>query len=74
MRDDSTKSTVESDFSALVRKETIRRALRQTPQERFDMLRAALRDAEKRGMIPKRDRAEHERRLLWSIQPASSEN
>lgn len=59
------------DFGALVREETIRRALRQTPEARLDMLRASLRDAEQRGMIPKRDRAAHEKRLLWLIQRAS---
>jgi hypothetical protein len=37
-------------------------------------LRAALRHAEKRGLIPKRDRAAHEKRLLWLIQGQSSSN
>lgn len=59
------------DFGALVHEETIRRALRKTPQERLDSLSAALRDAEQRGMIPKRDRAAHERKLLWLIQQES---
>jgi hypothetical protein len=59
-------------FGDLVFAETVRRALRQTPQQRLDMLRAALRDAEKRGLIPKRDRAAHERKLLWLIQRESS--
>ncbi len=57
----------ESEFGTLVFDETIRRALRQTPQARLEMLRASLRDAEKRGMIPKRDRAAHEKRLLKAI-------
>ena len=64
----------ESSFGELVFKETIRRAMRQTPQARLDMLRASLRAAEKRGMIPKRDRAAHEKHLLWLIHRASSSN
>jgi hypothetical protein len=62
------------DFGALVFDETIRRSLRQSPQTRLEMLCAALRDAEARGMIPKRDRAAHEKRLLWLIQRASSKS
>ena len=62
------------DFGTLVFDETIRRALRKTPQERLEMLRASLRDAEARGMIPTRNRAEHEKRLLWLIQHASSKS
>ena len=64
----------EESFGDLVFQESLRRALRKTPQQRFDMLRAALRDAEKRGLIPKRDRAAHEKKLLWLIQRASSSN
>jgi hypothetical protein len=63
-----------AEFGALVFEETIRRSLRRTPQMRLEMLRASLRDAEKRGMIPKRDRAAHEKRLLWLIQRASSKS
>ena len=61
-----------AEFGKLVFNETLRRALRKTPQERLEMLCASLRDAEQRGMIPKRDRAAHERKLLWLIQHASS--
>lgn len=61
-------------FGALVFDETIRRSLRQTPQERLDMLVASLQDAEQRGMIPRRDRVAHEKRLLWLIQRTSSAN
>jgi hypothetical protein len=61
-------------FGDLVFSETIRRALRQTPQARLDMLRASLRDAEQRGMIPPRDRSAHEKHLLWLIQRSSSNN
>ena len=64
----------ESGFGNLVFDETIRRSLRQSPQARLDMLCASLRDAEKRGMIPHRNRAEHERQLKWSIQRASSKS
>jgi hypothetical protein len=63
-----------TDFGDMVSRENLRRALRQTPQERLDMLCAALSDAEQRGMIPKRDRAAHEQRLLWLIQRKSSSN
>jgi hypothetical protein len=66
--------TENQSFGALVFEETIRRNERKTPKQRLDMLCASLRDAEKRGMIPKRDRAAHERRLLWLIQRASSKN
>ena len=59
-------------FGALVFDETVRRALRKTPQQRLDMLCASLRDAQQRGLIPKRDRAAHEKRLLCLIQRASS--
>ncbi len=62
----------ETGFGRLVFDETVRRSLRKSPQARFDMLRASLRDSEKRGMIPLRNRAEHERRLQWLIQHASS--
>jgi hypothetical protein len=57
-----------NDFGALVFEETIRRSLRKTPAEHLEMLRASLRDAEKRGVIPKRDRAAHEKRLLAIIE------
>ena len=63
-----------TEFGALVFDETIRRSGRQSPQMRLDLLRAALRDAEARQMIPKRDRAAHEKRLLWLIQDASSKS
>ena len=62
----------ETGFGGLVFDETVRRSLRQSPQARFDMLRASLRDAEKRGMIPPRNRAAHESHLKWLIQHASS--
>ena len=62
------------EFGSLVLDETIRRSLRKTPQQRLEMLRASLRDADRRGMIPKRDRAAHEKRLLWLIQRASSKS
>jgi hypothetical protein len=68
----STAQAVESSFGALVFDETVRRALRKTPQERLDVLCASLRDAEQRGLIPRRDRAAHEKRLLWLIQRSSS--
>ena len=71
---EANKTAAEEALSALVFDETVRRALRKTPQERFDSLRAALRHAEKRGLIPKRDRAAHEKRLLWLIQGQSSSN
>lgn len=61
-------------FGELVFRETVRRSLRQSPEARLAMLRASLRDAERRGMIPKRDRAAHEERLLWLIRGASSRN
>lgn len=64
----------DAEFGNLVFEETIRRALRKTPQEHLDMLSASLRDAEKRGLIPKRDRAAHEKRLLWLIQRESSKS
>lgn len=70
----SAQDSGKTEFGELVSQETIRRALRQSPQMRLDMLRASLRDAEKRGMIPKRDRAAHEKRLLWLIQRASSKS
>ena len=63
-----------SSFGNLVFDETVRRSLRKSPQEHLEMLCASLRDAEKRGMIPKRDRAAHEKRLLWLIQRASSKS
>jgi hypothetical protein len=63
-----TKPETNTEFGALVLEETIRRALRKTPQERLETLCASLRDAEKRGLIPKRDRAAHEKRLLWLTQ------
>ena len=62
----------ETGFGGLVFDETIRRSLRQSPQARLDMLRAALRDAEKRGIIPIRNRSAHERHLQWLIQRSSS--
>ena len=68
------EQTPKSEFGALVFDETIRRIRRQSPQIRLDLLRAALRDAEARQMIPKRDRAAHEKRLLWLIQDASSKS
>lgn len=68
------EQTQKTEFGALVFDETIRRSRRQTPQMRLDLLRASLRDAGERGMIPKRDRAEHEKRLLWLIQGASSKS
>jgi hypothetical protein len=68
------KNGNDAGFGMLVLEETIRRALRKTPQERLHMLCASLRDAEKRGLIPKRDRAEHEKRLLWLIQRESSKS
>jgi hypothetical protein len=61
-----------SAFGALVRDEDLRRNLRKTPEQRLEGLCASLRDAEKRGMIPKRDRSAHEKKLLWLIQPSSS--
>jgi hypothetical protein len=61
-----------SAFGALVRDEDLRRTLRKTPEERLEMLCASLRDAQSRGMIPKRDRSAHEKKLLWLIQPSSS--
>jgi hypothetical protein len=64
----------QSDFGTLVFEETVRRSLRKTPQEHLETLCASLRDAEARGMIPKRDRAAHEKRLLWLIQRKSSEH
>jgi hypothetical protein len=64
----------EASFGALVFQETLRRSLRKTPQERLEMLCASLRDAEMRGMIPRRDRREHEKQLLWLIQHASSKS
>lgn len=72
--DEKSKQSTDQDFGALVFEETIRRSLRKTPQERLEMLCASLRDAEQRGLIPKRDRAEHEKRLLWLIQRASSKS
>jgi hypothetical protein len=61
------ESAAAEEFGALVFDETVRRSLRKTPQQRLETLRASLRDAEKRGMIPKRNRAEHEKRLLAII-------
>ncbi len=63
-----------TEFRALVFDETVRRSLRKSPQARLDMLCASLRDAEKRGNIPVRDRDAHEKRLLWLIQHASSKS
>ena len=71
---ESAPRSPETGFGALVFDETIRRSLRQTPQARLDMLRASLRDAARRGLIPKRDRSAHEKRLLWLIQRSSSGN
>jgi hypothetical protein len=62
------------NFGDLVFEETIRRALRKTPEQRLDTLRAAVRDAEQRGLVPKRDRAAHEKKLLCLIQQTSSRN
>lgn len=74
MNEAAVQSPSPNNFGDLVTDENIRRALRQTPQARLDMLRASLRDAEKRGLIPKRDRSAHEKQLLWLIQRSSSSN
>lgn len=74
MNTDGNNTLANEEFGALVFEETIRRSLRKTPQQRLDQLVASLRDAETRGMIPKRDRAAHEKRLLWLIQHTSSKS
>jgi hypothetical protein len=70
--DENSNQSMDTDFGALVFKETVRRSLRKTPEGRLEMLCASLQDAERRGLIPKRDRAAHEKRFLAIIEGASS--
>jgi hypothetical protein len=63
-----------TNFGDLVFEESLRRARRKTPAQHLETLCASLRDAQQRGLIPKRDRAAHEKQLLWSIQRTFSAN
>ena len=54
-------------FARLVMEENIKRNLRKSPEERVETLMVALRETERRGWWPKRDRKAQEERWLSLI-------
>jgi hypothetical protein len=61
-----------SDFARLVQRETLRRNLRKTADERYETLMVAMRHVAESGQWPVVDRKSKEKRMLCSIRPKLS--